>query len=530
MPATVSPRKRASVSSLRHPVIEDGLEPEWSREERTGSLQLSVDEHIVPDVRPFSLFAYVTFLLLGASMLMPWNSMINSTGWLRLRLEHTRLLGTFLNWIGLTNTWVTLFVGLVAYSLQRPPKAHSASRVDAIQVSLFTIAAVFVVSALLTLVPLDPYVLFGTVILLLTISTVAAGVLQLDVFALVAAEYPPVYMQAIAIGQVLAAIAMSIFSMSAVALDYLEGGQSVGAEKKHKGHKGHHGGGGGSTDPPVDEPQGRDYWIYFSLCCLPVLVTMVCYSSLRRRQSPLPIPALRSPAVERASIETDRDSDVESESGWNAQENEALIWNEAKAKEMAAQTRAGTWQVLWDLRYLGGSLFLCFAVTLALYPALTATVLPAGAPPVPTMYDRLFVPLGFLCSGIGDWIGRSIPAVQRLILTSQPTLLLLALLRVAFLFVFAACNLDFSGAVRPPRIPTVFAADGLFFTFVGLFFVSHGYLSTVALMLAPGYVSEKHPHAKRSAGALMSLILFFGLAVGSATSFAVRWFIFGAVW
>lgn len=492
-------------------------------------------------------------------MLLPWNSTINSTSWLKVRLEHTSLLGSFLNWIGVVNTWVTLAVGLISFLIPRP-KSTASRRFDSIQIALFIIAAVFVADTLLTLIPLPPYALFAAMLLLLTVSTVAAGILQLDVFALVAAEYPPVMMQGIAMGQVMCAVALSLFSMSAVALEYLDQ-DSVGDEKKHHGHKGKHGhkdpkDPDPSPSPPETELEGRAWWLYFFLCFVPVAATITLYSMLPRtnpKEAALEdeysdysdeeegderedlLPATPERAVTSSQQATTPLSDEEERYEWDdrVDEDEALIWTEAASfsdySDYSETHGVGTAAILWDTRFLSLAVFLTFSITLALYPALTAAVIPSSPGALPTMYSKLFVPLGFLCSGVGDWIGRSIPARPAWILTNQPLVLLLTASRAGFLFLFAGCNVDFSGSERASPIPPIFAKDWWFFLFVFIFFVSHGYLSTIALMQAPGCVEHRGGDAKRTAGALMSIVLFCGLAVGSACSFGVRYFIFGEI-
>ena len=522
----------SSSSALDAPKSNNNLAEEDLNSDRSESVELTVESRVSLKEKPFSWTAYTAFLLLGVSMLLPWNSTINSTTWLKGRLQHTPLLGSFLNWIGAVNTWVTLAVGLISFLMPRP-RSSTPRRFDSIQLALFVIAAVFVADTLLTLVPLEPYALFASMLLLLTISTVAAGILQLDVFALVGAEYPPVMMQGIAMGQVMCAVCLSLFSMSAVALDYMDGPgltfdnstEPFKHGKHHSGDKNKHPSPSPSPSPPA-ELEGRAWWLYFFLCFVPVATTIVLYSHLDHSKA-------RRYQLEDTDYEDDyRDRLVDSEDpeddDWNSQvdEDDALIY-EARSFDSAPKPTASS-IILWEIRFLSLSVFLTFATTLALYPALTAAVVPSqpGARP---MYTRLFVPLGFLCSGVGDWIGRSIPARPSWILTNQPLILALTASRAGFLFLFAGCNVGYSGSDRPSPIPPIFAADFWFFFFVALFFVSHGYLSTVALMQAPGCVEHMGQEAKGTAGALMSLVLFGGLAVGSVASFGVRWFIFGEI-
>lgn len=514
--------QRGSVSSSTAPLVNQANDEGLTQRPRPGK---------EPE-EAFSWLAYLSFLFLGTSMLLPWNSTINSTAWLQLRLKDTPILGTFLNWIGVVNTWVTLAVGLVAFLVPRPKAAPR--KYDSIQLSLMIIAGVFVAETLLTLVDLEPYALFAGILLLLTVSTVAAGVLQLDVFALVAAEYPPLMMQAISMGQVICAVALSLFSMSAVALDYLDGQSSdetIDPSRRDRDKHGHRGDKDKNPKPPAPSPpsppvppgpgknlEGRSWWLYFFLCFIPVIATLVFYSLLARSR--------RKYQSLEEKVDPGNGAFIEDGDEANSRvdvEDDDLEWDASQAENPECQIDSAT--ILWDMRHLALSVFFTFSITLAIFPALTATVV-SSSPGAPPMYTRLFVPLGFLCSGIGDWVGRSLPARPQWILTNHNTILVLSVARAGFLFLFAGCNL---GAERSSPIPPVFAKDVWFFSFVFLFFLSNGYLSTIALMLGPGCVEHRGPEAKGTAGALLSIILFCGLAVGSAASFVVRWFIFGEI-
>lgn len=275
-----------------------------------------------------------------------------------------------------------------------------------------------------------------------------------------------------------------------------------------------------APNPDLDlrfgEVEGRAWWLYFFLCFLPVVLTIICYHFLSRR-----------PRKYKEGYRVLTDSTSSSRRREDTEEDWDPRIDEDDTQLFPKSDRLSFRSILYELRYHASAVFCVFFVTLALFPALTASVVPSGD--TESIYAHLFVPLGFLCSGIGDWIGRTIPARPSWILTNEKWLLALSLSRAGFLFLFSGCNITTSQ--RNP-IPPLFAQDAFFFLFISLFFVSGGYLSTVALMQAPVKIGERFGDAKAKglSGGLMSLVLFAGLAAGSAASFGVRWVVFGEIW
>lgn len=101
------------------------------------------------------------------------------------------------------------------------------------------------------------------------------------------------------------------------------------------------------------------------------------------------------------------------------------------------------------VRVLGMTVFLVFAVTISVFPAITAnitSVRSGGSEPTSFFADSQFIAFGFLVFNSGDWIGRSLPSWPALRLGSTPKLLLCSCARIVFivgthLIAFAVTNL-----------------------------------------------------------------------------------------
>jgi equilibrative nucleoside transporter 1/2/3 len=165
------------------------------------------------------------------------------------------------------------------------------------------------------------------------------------------------------------------------------------------------------------------------------------------------------------------------------------------------------------LFWLAGAVFLAFAVTM-MYPVFTAQIQSVRDPTTaPRLFQpATFIPLAFLFWNTGDLLGRMIPAIPALSLTSKPRLLfILALSRVVFIPLYFLCNVKGKGASVN--------SDAFYLLVVQLLFgISNGYIGSSCMM---GFVEWVDTDEREAAGGFMSLCLVVGLTVGSFLSFFV---------
>lgn len=163
------------------------------------------------------------------------------------------------------------------------------------------------------------------------------------------------------------------------------------------------------------------------------------------------------------------------------------------------------------LFWLAGAVFLAFAVTM-MYPVFTQQILsvrdPATAPRL--FQPASFIPLAFLFWNIGDLIGRVLPAIPSLSLTSRPKLLfILAICRIFFIPLYLLCNIKGKGAK--------ISSDAFYLLAVQVLFgISNGYIGSNCMM---GFVEWVDEDEREAAGGFMSLCLVAGLTAGSFLSF-----------
>lgn len=176
--------------------------------------------------------------------------------------------------------------------------------------------------------------------------------------------------------------------------------------------------------------------------------------------------------------------------------------------------------LLVKLRFLAGALFLTYVVTMLGLPVFTPVIESVRTPKqneastLPRILEpAAFVPLALLFWNSGDLLGRILPLSRHLNLTRHPTVLLgISVLRFLSIPLYASCNVDNRGSF--------INSDAFYLAVVqSLCGISNGYLSASSMIAATQWVDSDECEA---AGSFMSLILVFGLTVGSLLSFGIE--------
>jgi len=162
-----------------------------------------------------------------------------------------------------------------------------------------------------------------------------------------------------------------------------------------------------------------------------------------------------------------------------------------------------------------------FVVTLAVYPAITTSIRPTN----PETHPILFSAIHFLAFNVGDFMGRYVCSLPRLLIWSAKRLLVLSLARTLFVPVFLLCNLQRPSTTGIPTSPII-NSDFVFMFILFIFGMSNGYLSSLCMMAAPSLEHNPRLEGRRKdvdvAATVASFCLVGGLAMGSVCSFAVR--------
>ncbi|KAM5125525.1 equilibrative nucleoside transporter 1 isoform 1-T4 [Mantella aurantiaca] len=169
--------------------------------------------------------------------------------------------------------------------------------------------------------------------------------------------------------------------------------------------------------------------------------------------------------------------------------------------------------ILKKIWVLALSVCLVFAVTIGIFPAVTADVKSTIAGD--SAWGMYFIPVScFLNFNLLDWAGRSLTARFMWPGKDSKLLPIMVVARLIFLPLFMLCN------VMPRQyMPVLLAHDAWYICIMIIFALSNGYLASLCMCFGPkkvdGYEAE-------TAGAIMAFFLSLGLALGAAFSFPLR--------
>uniref|UniRef100_A0A8C1C6K1 Solute carrier family 29 member 1a n=1 Tax=Cyprinus carpio carpio TaxID=630221 RepID=A0A8C1C6K1_CYPCA len=165
---------------------------------------------------------------------------------------------------------------------------------------------------------------------------------------------------------------------------------------------------------------------------------------------------------------------------------------------------------IWVMAF---SVCFAFTITIGTFPAITvdvkSTIADGG------QWELYFIPVScFLLFNVFDWLGRSLTAVCMWPGKDSKLLPGLLVARVIFVPLFMLCN------VKPRHnLPIYFSHDGWFIGFMILFAFSNGYLASLCMCFGPKKVDASEAE---TAGSIMAFFLSLGLALGASLSFLFR--------
>ncbi|BGP23736.1 hypothetical protein JCM10295v2_002637 [Rhodotorula toruloides] len=438
-------------------------------------------------VRKFEVWlAQLIFFILGACILLSWNTEIVAGAYFGARLVGSPFQTSFASFVALTFTTANL--AFLAHANATQGGANLSRRIQVSIVTLIVVLVIFIVSTQVEEIPANLF--FSYLIVSAIILAASASYLQNAVVAL-SASFGPRFLNQILSGQ--GAIAFAVAGIQFAA--------AYGAVKNHKPES-RSSAFRLQADYSLSTPQlvanlaavpppavRQTAFTFFLTVGIFAAVSLVSYWVLLR----LPLYRL----VIRASFDEDA----------------------ATTKSKQAASSISLRVVERKVRHLGIAMFLIFAVTLAVFPSITATIVSVrtGEPDL-KLFQRpeLFVPLGFAVFAAGDWLGRVMPQWEKLAWTNWKILMGISIARLVFVPLFLMCNQTAGGGGR-----AIIRSDVAFFLIMFAFAISNGYISTL-IMLASVVEPSLEQEEIEVAATCLAFYLTAGLSAGSFLSFAVR--------
>ncbi|XP_026215617.1 equilibrative nucleoside transporter 1-like isoform X1 [Anabas testudineus] len=415
---------------------------------------------------------WLIFFLLGLGTLLPWNFFITATVYFTSRLKDASLFNSSANQTEMGGdqhnilqskfnnvmTLCAMLPLLICTCLNSFLHTLISQRLR-VMGSLLIIMLVFIVTAVLVKVPLEPLPFFSITMVKIVIINSFGAILQGSLFGM-AGLLPASYTTPIMSGQGLAGTFAAFAMICAIA----------------------------SGSELHDAAFG-----YFITACFVIFLSIISYIVL--------------PKLEFFQFYQDRNKKQKPN-----QENSVNLMT-AEKKQETADPNLSMVKIFKKIWLLAFSVCFTFTVTIGTFPAITAdttsTIADGGS------WDLYFIPVScFLLFNLCDWAGRSLTAICMWPQKDSVLLPLAILCRLAFVPLFMLCNVQ-------PRLhlPVFFHHDGFFIVFMIFFAFSNGYLASLCMCYGPKNVL---PHEAETAGAIMAFFLCLGLASGAALSFLFR--------
>ncbi|KFZ69128.1 Equilibrative nucleoside transporter 1 [Podiceps cristatus] len=431
---------------------------------------------------------WLIFFILGLGTLLPWNFFMTAREYFISRLADPEEMSNFWNltdeavWSpsylqSMFDNYMTLcamvplliFTCLNSFIHQRIPQQIRISG------SLVAIGLVFLVTAIMVKVAMEPLPFFVFTMISIVFINSFGAILQSSLFGL-AGLLPARYTAPIMSGQGLAGIFAALAMIFSIA---------IGAQ------------------------QPESYIGYFTTACLAIVLAIFSYILLPRLDF-FRYYSMKDKTeyhVYNAELETKRDLIKKDEPNGMEQNNSKIIpvHNPDEKPSVIA-----IFKKLWVMAV---SVCFVFTVTIGVFPSITAKVsseLGEG-----NIWDLYFIPVScFLLFNVCDWMGRSLTALFTWPGKDSCLLPVMVALRVIFIPLFMLCN------VQPRHyLPVIFLHDAWYIIFMIFFSISNGYLASLCMCFGPKKVLA---HEAETAGAVMAFFLALGLALGAAVSFLFR--------
>ncbi|KAH9050107.1 nucleoside transporter-domain-containing protein [Lactarius hengduanensis] len=481
-------RRSSSISSIDTPYHALPQTPDLAQEINIPSaieeaelasedMEDTIDDEPTPSDAPADGRIQWIHFMLGAAVLLPWNVMITAEPYFISQLRRSSIRSTFGSYLATTFMLSNfLFLAHATITSKKVPPAERT------RWSMLCLACLTSLLTLCTFIDL-PEGIFVTFVISTGIALAAAGAyLQTSVIA-VASLFGPSVIQSLMSGQaVVAVILASVQLISAAA-------------SLHSSQV-------GPTDGAAETKSARLFFgisASFLLVCGTANVWMTRLPSYRAV-----VPADESRMRRRLSVS---DYLLPAPSGSDTRVDSKAMWD-----QILSITRRN---IIYEV-----AVAYVFIITLSVFPTITISIVPTN----PAIHPLFFSSFHFLVFGIGDWFGRYLCSIPRLLVWSAKNLLGLSLARTLFIPLFLACNLQRDAS--SPSAPPMISSDVLYMLLLFTFALSNGYVSSMCLMSAPSLEHNPQLMGRKEdvdlAAPIASFCVVGGLVIGSVLSFIVR--------
>ncbi|KAG0149889.1 hypothetical protein CROQUDRAFT_104812 [Cronartium quercuum f. sp. fusiforme G11] len=445
--------------------------------------------------------SYFCFFVLGASILLPWNSLLVSSNYFGSRLKGSQFEFTYINWLTLVFTFFNVsFITKATFNQDsRPTRTILLSLTSIVLLSMTLLISTKIED-------LKAKTFFSFLIIITFLEAISSAYLQNSVIA-ISSWFGPSCLQAILSGQGAIGAIVSLLQLLSSLREF-----KVDEETNSM-----------ISSIPVrtnqDKIRNSSYTFYLTVTIFTIFA-LLCFFTL----SNLPFYKF----VIKFNKKADNDEGQLISENDDALSRAPLLRQSLEADLTTTLLKPTNLRLVErKIRSLGLGVFYVFFITLSVFPSITGSIISSSSNSSlkgnSNLWDNwtnplIFIPIHFVCFNFGDWFGRVLPlllpTISNLLISNHKTLINLSFSRTCFIPLFLLCNVQNNSLV-------IFNSDLIYFIFLSTFSITNGYFSTL-LMIAGVTHSKLEPREVDIAATCMSLYLTFGLAMGSFVSFAVK--------
>ncbi|XXZ98826.1 hypothetical protein QA089_001336 [Meyerozyma guilliermondii] len=423
-------------------------------------------------------FKYITFTIIGVSLLWPWNCFLSASAYYGERFVGSPSLAKTYSSTMMTVSTITSLI-YNYYLSQAQTGANYHRRVN---LGLGITAAIFCLMAFSCVLEIflamnDTVFFFGLMTMVL-VSAAATCLAQNGTMALVNV-LGSIYANGVMVGQAIAGVLPSVALIASLLI--------VGETK---------------TEGKRNVESNFGLFLYYITASLVSLVGMgLLYIVAKKGDN------------EYRALEDARDENGD-HIGVGIGDGDVGGSGEYGEELDVGQSRHVPFHVLWSkLKYLVSTIVTTFAVTLV-FPVFASNVQSVHEGSGWVFKKAIFVPFIYFVWNMGDVLGRILCGTpgSRLLIRNQKVLLLYSVLRIVYVPLFLTCNVH-------PEKGALFASDIWYIMLQFTFGLSNGQCCTSAFMVVGDHCDDDDE--KEAAGGFTTVFLSFGLALGSVASYVV---------
>lgn len=437
---------------------------------------------------------YILLFIQGLGILFPWNTVITAKDYWDRRMCSPEFNSIYMYVFTFTFNVCNVLGMYFCVKYQ-----HLYSLSNRIIVPLVLIAAIFAwitIASLISPEKLGDSAIFWSSACCMVVLGGCTAVFQAGIFGL-AGLLPPIYSQAVMVGQGLAGVTVSLNGV----LTTLDGPKR--------------------SANVCDDNYEVVKWNSFTFFLLSALILLFCVLAfVVLNNLPFVVYHVSKNKTEKTLGAHNTDSDRQSNPIFDDPPDPLSHLSDDNVQgldridtEMIRPKSINMYEVFVQIKILFLSVMCVFAVTLSVFPTVTGKIgsTTTGVEGENRFFHEIWVPFSFLNFNLGDFFGRIVAGWYKAASDGAKWMPYVCAMRLVFIPLFLFCHTNNS------LVPDYLESDAWPLAIMFCFAFTNGWFGSVCMMTGP--LRVKDPNQQSTAGTMMAFGINIGLTLGSALSF-----------